>query len=347
MTGAGDPGAAEVIPGRLVGDTVVVGAGRHTMGFDVEVLGAPGDPVLLLVCGLGMQRTDWPRAFVDALVRGGHRCLLVDNRDAGLSSHVWDGASADPGAGSGPRRPAEGPGTGVGAGSGGAVGERHPPSGYGLRDMAADLVGVLDALGIDEVDVLGISMGGMIAQRLAIDAPARVRSLISIMSTTGAGDVGHTHRDVRFVLAEEEALDLDAYLDAKRRAARAIASHGPIDEDGIEVMGRIAHHRSVSPGARLRQLRAIIADGDRTDALRHVDVPTLVLHGAADRLIDPSGGRAAAAAIPGARYRELPGWGHDLPATLLDEIVAAVLDHLDVAAHRDRSARRGDGSGTP
>jgi len=235
----------------------------------------------------------------------------------------------------------------VGAGSGEAVSERHPPSGYGLRDMAADLVGVLDALGIDEVDVLGISMGGMIAQRLAIDAPTRVRSLASIMSTTGAGDVGHTHRDVRFVLTEEGALDLDGYLDAKRRAARAIASHGPIDEDGLEVMGRIAYHRSVSPGARLRQLRAIIADGDRSDELRHVDVPTLVLHGAADRLIDASGGRATAAVIPGARYVELPGWGHDLPAVLVDDIVATVLDHLDSGADHLDSAGHLDSGGDP
>jgi pimeloyl-ACP methyl ester carboxylesterase len=193
--------------------------------------------------------------------------------------------------------------------------------------MAADAAGLLDSLGIDSAHVAGASQGGMIAQTLAIEHPQRVASLASIMSTTGDRSVGQASQEAIEVLMARPPTDLDGYVEAFLAARRVIGSPGfPRDEETTSDLARRAYERGFFPDGTMRQLVAIIASGDRTAALRGLDVPTVVIHGEDDPLVDISGGRATAAAIPGARLVTVPGMGHDLPegtwATIAEEITA-------------------------
>ncbi|MCU4184581.1 alpha/beta fold hydrolase [Acidiferrimicrobium sp. IK] len=253
--------------------------------------------------GLGAQLTAWHPDFKAALVARGFFVVSFDNRDVGLSTWLDEAGAADLIAG--------------------LSGTATAP--YLLSDMAADATAVLDAEGIDSAHVVGASMGGMIAQTLAIEHPGRLRSLTSIMSTTGAPAVGQPHPGVIEVLLTPPPGERAARIDQSVRGARAISSPGyPFDEARARARAEADYDRAYHPEGTARQAFAILASGDRTEALGQVQVPTLVVHGDADPLVDVSGGRATAAAIPGAELTIFPGMGHDLPPALHVPVADAI-----------------------
>jgi pimeloyl-ACP methyl ester carboxylesterase len=298
------------VAGDLVGVRVPVGAGPRGTPIELDVYDAgPADAeVVLLVAGLGMQRTSWPPQLLEALLAAGYRTIAVDNRDAGRST-ILPGTLVD---------------LPVGA-------DGWPEPAYPLTDMARDLAAVLAHLDVDRAHVIGISMGGMIAQRLANDRPELVRSLTSLMSTTGARGVGAAHESARFVLTAPAPTEREPYLDHAVAVALAIGSPGQVDPVRARAVAEVSYARGVYPQGTARQLLAIRADGDRTPALATIMAPTLVVHGDADPLIDVSGGRATAAAVAGAHLHVVDGLGHDLAPGLLDQVVPVIIEHL--AAH--------------
>ncbi len=301
-----DPIDPTWLAGPLVGTRIPVG----DLHLDVDVAGADDAEVVLLVAGLGMPRTAWPPELLVALHAAGYRTIAADNRDTGRSSVL-------PGGLAGVERTPEG----------------LPVAVYSLTDLAADLVQVLDHLGVSRVHVVGVSMGGMIAQRLALGWPQRVTSLHLLMTTTGDWSVGLPHPDARWVLTQDPAPDLDAHVAAELAAAEVVGSPGRVDAQRVRALAHANWQRGVHPEGTARQLAAILADGDRSAALAQLTVPTLIVHGTEDRLIDVSGGRALAAAIPGVRYLEVPGLGHDLPADLLAGIVPEMLATMAAGRH--------------
>jgi pimeloyl-ACP methyl ester carboxylesterase len=285
--------------------------------LEYEDHGNPGDPPILLVMGLGAQLTLWPIEFVEALVKRGFRVIRYDNRDIGLS-HKFEGAKA-PGMaklmllsriGLTPRVP------------------------YSLADMAADAVGLLDALKIDKAHVVGASMGGMIAQHIAFTYPDRVLSLTSIMSTTGNRKLPAGSREALQVLTTRpSSTDEDVLVEHGIKVADAIGSPGyKSDPERLRERTRANIRRSFYPAGMPRQLAAIIADGDRRPRLKDVKAPTLVIHGEDDPLVPLAGGKDTAENIPGAKLKTFPGMGHDLPLELVDEIADAVAEHARAAA---------------
>jgi pimeloyl-ACP methyl ester carboxylesterase len=262
-------------------------------------------PALLLIMGLGFQLVHWPDAFCQQLAGHGYHVVRFDNRDAGRSTHL-------------------------------------PGARYTLEDIADDAVGLLDALRIDSAHVVGASLGGMVAQLMAIRHPSRVRSLASLMSTTGRRGKGKTalrvyrHMLSRRPRAEEEAIErrVRVFLD--------IGSTGfPQDAGEIRRATALAFHRDRDArGGRRRQHRAVRTAGDRTARLRQIRVPTLVIHGTVDPMCHPSGGEATAAAIPGARLELIDGMGHDLPPGAWPQIIGAIADNA-----RRADALLGSGSG--
>jgi pimeloyl-ACP methyl ester carboxylesterase len=266
---------------------------------------ASGEP-LLLVMGLGAQMTAWPVELCEALVDRGFHVVRFDNRDAGRSGKFEGDA--------GEFLP-----TFLAA----AHGEQATVP-YLLADMAADAVGLLDALGIDSAHLVGASMGGMIAQTIAIQHPDRVRTLTSIMSTTGAPEVGQPTAEAMQVLLRPPAGTREEAIEQAVAARHAIGSPAHFDEEVARTMAAAAYDRSFYPAGTARQLLAVVASGDRTQALRRLDVPTLVIHGDADPLVTPTGGQATAEAVAGAELLVLEGMGHDLPAVHLAAIVEAV-----------------------
>ncbi len=278
------------------------------INIEYDVSGDPSDPPLLLVMGLGAQLIAWDDDFVKELVSRGLYVIRFDNRDQGLST-AFDGAGIPD----------------IAA----AVATRTllEPA-YRLSDMADDAAGLLDALGIPSAHVCGVSMGGMIAQSLVIRNPEKVMTLVSIMSTTGDPSVGAPHPEALAVLMQPAPTDRDAVVQSAVKASAVIGSSGfRRDEERIRAAAAAAYDRAFHPEGTARQLVAIVSSPDRTAALGAVACRTLVIHGEADPLIDPSGGRATAAAIPGADLWTIPGMGHDLPP----ELFAPVADRI--AAH--------------
>ncbi len=263
-----------------------------------------GDP-LLLIMGLGGQLIDWQQDFVDELTGRGFRVIRLDNRDAGLSAE-FDWAP--------PSRART-----VAA----MVAKRHLEVGYRLSDMAADAAALLDALDIDRAHVVGASMGGMIGQSLAIGHPDRVRSLTSIMSNTGDRKNGGASRRVlaRVVRAKPPTKETAAEAGTELYALWAGSAW---DRDEHLATARLGVERSYRPHGLERQAAAIAAGPDRTEALRSVTAPTLVVHGLQDRLVKPSGGTATAKAVPDSRLLMFPDMGHDLPKTRRAEIAGAI-----------------------
>jgi len=275
----------------------------------VDVQGPAGGDPLLLIMGLGMQLTGWPLELVSDLCARGFRVIRLDNRDAGLSQGFEHA----------PRTPFW------------RVVMRHAlglpilPA-YRLADMAADCVGVLDALGIERAHVCGASMGGMIAQHLAARYPARVKSLALIMTSSGAPRLPQPSLKVRRAMLkrprsqrEEDVVPHISRL-FKTIGSREIAQ----DETLMNERLRNAVRRAWRPDGTRRQLIAIAADGDRSALLAHITAPTLVLHGAADPLIPPAAAEDLARRIPGAALDLIPKMGHDLPHVLLPRIAEKI-----------------------
>jgi pimeloyl-ACP methyl ester carboxylesterase len=292
---------------------------RCTVG-DVELcyeqFGRDEDPVALLIMGLGTQMVAWREDFCEDLAARGLRVVRFDNRDNGRSTilrHIPPPTARQ-------------------------LITRELTPGYTLEDMAGDAVGLLDHLGAGPAHVVGASMGGMIAQTVAIRHPDRVASLTSIMSTTGARNVGQPALRLYPILLRRAPRKRDAYIEFVSQMARAIGSPGfPHDDEEVRAVAARAHDRGIHPAGTGRQLAAIIAASDRTPALRRLDLPALVIHGLADRLVRPTGGRATAAAIPGARLEEIRGMGHDLPRGVWPQVVDGVagLAERAAGAHSD------------
>ncbi len=276
-----------------------------------------GTPMLLLM-GLGTQLVGWPTDLVQGLVDEGYRVVRMDNRDIGLSTLTQ---------GPPPTRA-----TVVKA----FVHRRYARSDYDLSDMAGDAAALLDHLGIGAAHVVGVSMGGMIAQQLTIDRPHRVLSLTSIMSNTGNRRHGAVSLKLLPTMAVSMTMPRPSEADEAVRMGvegfRRIA--GPhFNEAEVTAMVRSAVARSVRPLGAVRQLLAIFASPDRTAGLREVRVPTLVIHGLKDPLVLPSGGMATAEAVPGSRLLMFPDMAHDLPGPRRAEIVEAIARNARRAAH--------------
>lgn len=301
------PGDLEAVGGPLEGATVALPDGAVT---DVAVAGPDDGATVLLVCGLGQHRTDWPPELLARLHDAGYRTVCADNRDAGRATVLGGGLEDLPA---------------------GEDGWPVPP--YGLDTIAADLVAVLDHLDVSRAHVLGVSMGGMLAQHVAFAHADRVASLISVMSTTGARAVGGPAEAAKPVLTTMAPTDdVATYTDHVVAMQHLIGSPGHVEVERVRARARVKWVRGLSSVGTARQLLAIRTDGDRTDRLAGVRAPTLVLHGEDDPLIDVSGGHATAAAIDGAQLVTVAGWGHDLPVSLLDRVTSPVLAHLGAHA---------------
>lgn len=274
-----------------------------------------GDPVLL-VMGLGAQLVAWPVAFIERLVAEGHRVITFDNRDVGGSTHL-DVAP---------------PTIGQLATALVAPGRVRGP--YALGDLADDAAGLLDHLGIDRAHVVGASMGGMIAQELAIRHPERVRSLVSIMSNTGARRTGRMSPALLPVLLKARRSSEPSVEEAMIVARRIGGPH--FDETAARELHALALRRAPNPDATARglarQTLAVLTTRDRTADLRRLDVPALVIHGLLDLLVRPSGGMATASAIPGARLVMYPDMAHDVPGIRIPEMTDAVMENFQRAA---------------
>jgi pimeloyl-ACP methyl ester carboxylesterase len=282
-----------------------------------ETFGDRADLPLLLVMGLGFQMVHWPPGLIAQLVERGHYVVRFDNRDRGRSTHIV----APP-----PSRIR-------------LLTRRFGSDQYTLDDMALDTVGLLDALELDSVHLVGVSMGGMIAQTVATVRPQRVRSLTSIMSSTGSRRAGQPKPHVLPVLLKPAPREKDAYVEHMLAILSAIGAPGEV-LDTPEGRAFLAHTHERDPDVRGtgRQLAAILASGDRTKRLHGITAPTLVIHGENDPLITPSGGRATAKAIPGARLLLVPQMGHSLPERLWPLLVDAIAEHGAGAERRAPAA---------
>jgi pimeloyl-ACP methyl ester carboxylesterase len=274
-----------------------------------ETFGDRERPALLLVNGLGSQcinyRVEWCERFVAAR----YFVIRYDNRDVGLSTKFGD----------------EMPDVAAVAHSVAAGDRAEVP--YMLSEMASDGLAVLDDLGIERAHVMGVSMGGMIVQTMAIEHPARLLTMTSVMSTTGDPDVGQATEEARRLLLTPPVSDRDGYIAGTLAGLRIWGSPACFDEERLVANAGEAFDRSNFASGRVRQLIAVMASGSRTEALRNVNVPTLVMHGSADTLIDPSGGRRTAEVIPGASFELLEGMGHDYPPQYWEQIVDLVTAH--------------------
>ena len=297
--------------------------------IDIEVedtgAGAPGEtrPTVLLIMGLGMQLVAWPPELVQALVAAGYRVVCHDNRDVGLSHRfeahgkpkmIWQTLRYKLGL--------------------------TPQSSYTLADMAADSLGVLDALGIDQAHVVGVSMGGMIAQRVALAAPSRVLSLTSIMSTSGAKRLPNPKPEVMRALLKRPANHRpEVVLEHYVNLFKIIGSPGFVTPDA-ELRATILKgaQRGFYPVGTMRQMLAIMADITRAAQLSRIHTPTLVIHGKADPLVPFACGEDTARRIPGATLLGIEGMGHDLPPGVVERLLPPLLKHLNATTLTTRTS---------
>lgn len=283
-------------------------------GIQIEVddQGPRDGPVVLLIMGLGMQLIAWPQAMVQMLVQQGFRVVRFDNRDIGLSQgfdHLGVPNMAVAGLRHALRLPV------------------HSP--YSLADMARDALGVLDALDIGQAHVCGASMGGMIAQHLAAMAPARVASLTLMMTTSGSRRLPQpSWRVRRALMSRPMGTGTDAAVDWILRVLQVIGSpEYPGDPEALRTRALASVQRAWHPAGSARQLLAVVADGDRSALLPHLQAPTLVIHGADDPLVPLACGEDLARRIEGATTDFIPGMGHDLPEALLQRFAQGIADN--------------------
>jgi pimeloyl-ACP methyl ester carboxylesterase len=275
-----------------------------------ETFGEKDQPALLLVMGLGAQMFLWHDDFCEQLADRGFHVIRYDNRDAGLSTHLYDAPPADVMAA--------------------WAGDTSSAS-YTLEDMADDAAGLMDELDIRSAHVVGASMGGMIAQTIAIQHPDRVRSLTSIMSTPSPR-VGAPTPAAAAALTAPPATNREEAITRALEATKIIGSPGyPPDEKWTAEAAGLAYDRAFDPPGFARQLLAVQASGDRTEKLRGLRVPTLVIHGADDPLVQVAGGEATADAIPDAELVVIPGMGHNMPREVWPQIIDAIVRVADRA----------------
>ncbi|MEZ5245155.1 MAG: alpha/beta hydrolase [Acidimicrobiales bacterium] len=263
-------------------------ARNEAIELEYETFGSPDDPTLICLPGLGNQLLLFPEEFCEAFVGRGFHVIRMDNRDAGLSSTT---ASDDD---------------------------------YTLSDMADDVVAVLDHAGVDDAVVLGVSLGGMIAQATAIDHPERVRALVSVMSTTGEPGIGAPTAEAIAALTQEPAATIEEQVDQDVRARVIWSNPDWFDEDQMRAYFLSCYERSWVPGGSGRQFDAVVRSGDRADALAALTMPALVVHGENDTLIDPSGGRRTAELVPDAELLVIDGMSHDFVYQAWPPIIEAV-----------------------
>jgi pimeloyl-ACP methyl ester carboxylesterase len=287
-------------------------------GIDLcyEIFGDPTAEPMILIMGLGSQMIHWEDEFCRQLAARGFRVIRFDNRDIGKSSKLSGGK---------PltalellklrllKIPVKAP--------------------YRLSDMAEDTVGLMDALGIASAHIVGLSMGGMIAQEIAITFPERVRSLISIMSTTGNPDLPQPSNEAVSLLTEPQPKSRDEYIARFKRNSRVLrAGRFPEDEALDGSRAERVFDRGLNPDGVGRQIRAVLASGSRKERLSKVKAPTLVIHGTADPLVDPKAGQDTAVSIPGAKLMIVQGMGHAIPMPIWPEIIDAIDKHAHGAS---------------
>ncbi|MFF2520686.1 alpha/beta fold hydrolase [Streptomyces liangshanensis] len=277
-----------------------------------ETFGDPSDPAVLLVMGLGAQMIAWHEDLCRALAERGRYVIRYDNRDCGLST-TFDDHPVDVG-------------RLIHAVSSGDIPAALAMVPYTLRDMADDGLGLLTALGVERAHVVGSSMGGMIAQTMAVSRPERLLTLTSMMSSTGESEYGRPSPEAQAVVSAPKPADREGYVAAADAelvwASKRYGSAAPLRE-----LAARSYDRAYYPAGAGRQLGAMVLGGSRADALRELRVPTLVIHGLDDTLIDPSGGKRTAELVPGAELLLFPDMGHDRPRELWPEIIDALEAH--------------------
>ena len=281
-----------------------------------DTFGDRAAPPMVLIMGLAAQMIAWDDDFCGELASRGYWVVRFDNRDIGLSTKFAQHGVPD-----------------VMAMLGMLLQGKTVPAPYTLRDMAADTIGLMDAIGIKSAHVIGASMGGAIAQEIAIRHPARLRTLTSIMSSTGEPGLSQPTPEAMQILMAPTPTDRDAYFERYRQTWRVLRGPGfPLDEARDAERGARIFERGLNPPGAARQLAAIMASGSRKDALAAVKAPTLVIHGDADPLVRLDGGEATARAIPGAKLMVIAGMGHALPIPMWPQIIDAIASHAHGAA---------------
>jgi pimeloyl-ACP methyl ester carboxylesterase len=276
-----------------------------------DTFGDRASAPLLLIMGLAGQMIAWEEEFCAELAGRGYFVIRYDNRDIGLSTQFPQHGVPD-----------------LMSLIGQALMGKAVSAAYTLSDMAADAIGLLDALGIDRAHVVGVSMGGGIGQELAIRHPDRLRTLTSIMSSTGDPALPQATPEAMGIMLAPPPKDKQGYFDSYQRTWAVLRGPGfPLDEAKDLERAERNWQRGLNPAGVARQLAAIIASGNRTQALKAVKVPTLVIHGDADPLVRLEGGRATAAAIPGARFEVVQGMGHALPISMWPQLIEAIAGH--------------------
>ena len=275
-----------------------------------DTFGEPSAPPMLLIAGLGVQMIDWDEAFCQELAAHGYWVIRFDNRDVGLSTR-FDEAGV-------PNIPALMQAQMLG-------GTVKAP--YLLRDMAADAAGLLTAIHVESAHVVGVSMGGMIAQELVLRHAGCVRTLTSIMSTTGNPGLPRPKPAAMAILLETPPADRRDYIESSVRVSQVLGAGLPYDEAAVRERAGRAFDRGLSPAGTARQLAAVLASGSRQEALKSVAVPTLVIHGDADPLVPVAGGIDTADAIPGAKLLIIKGMGHALPPAVWPQVIEAIAAH--------------------
>jgi pimeloyl-ACP methyl ester carboxylesterase len=277
-----------------------------------DTFGDPNDPPMLLIMGLAAQMIAWDEEFCAQLAAKGYWVIRFDNRDIGLSSKFEHLGIPDK--------------MEVARAFIGKERLENPP--YLLKDMAEDTIGFMDALKIDSAHVAGVSMGGMIAQEIAIHFPERLRTLTSIMASTGNPELPLPTQEALMVLTAEPADQLDKYIEDSVKAWTILAGpHLPIPEDKIRRDSEMRFKRSYYPQGSARQFGAIISSGSRHKALKSVKVPALVIHGDADPLVPVEGGIDTAESIPGAKLEIIEGMGHALPPAVWSQVIQLLAAH--------------------